>query len=70
MGEDEAVDVLATQFGVLLMPGSPFGAPRHLRLSYGSLKPQDVADAVLNLKCGILHLIEVSKIRIANKVTK
>jgi aspartate/methionine/tyrosine aminotransferase len=37
--EDEAVDILARQYGVLLMPGSPFGAPQYMRMSYGGLPP-------------------------------
>ena len=40
--EDEAVDILAKRYGVLLMHGTPFGAPNHLRLSYGSIPPQQV----------------------------
>lgn len=39
MHEDEAVDILARQYGVLLMPGSPFGAPQYMRMSYGGLPP-------------------------------
>ena len=42
VSDDEAVDILARQYGVLLMPGWPFGAPQHLRLSYGGIAPEQV----------------------------
>jgi aspartate/methionine/tyrosine aminotransferase len=30
VSEEEAVDILAREYGVLLMPGGAFGAPGHL----------------------------------------
>ncbi|CAN0451386.1 unnamed protein product, partial [Hapterophycus canaliculatus] len=37
MEEDGAIDVLARRFGVMTLPGRAFGAPGHIRVSYGSL---------------------------------
>lgn len=61
--EREAVDILAKDYGVLLMPGTPFGAKNHLRLSYGSIPPEKVLDAVEKLKSGFQKLQEISNSR-------
>lgn len=61
--EEEAVHVLATEHGVLLMLGWPFGAPGYLRLSYGSLPPSETVSAVSRLKTGVAHLIRLSESR-------
>ncbi len=47
ISEDEAVDILARQYGVLLLHGSIFGAPHHLRLSYGGLQAPSKSPAAL-----------------------
>eukprot|EP01032_Pedospumella_encystans_P011481 gene11481-13347_t len=52
LSEDEAVDILARQFSVLLMYGTPFGAPNYLRLSYANLLPEQVPSAVDKVKRG------------------
>ena len=36
--ELKAVDILARQFKILVMPGKVFGAPNYLRVSFGSAK--------------------------------
>jgi aspartate/methionine/tyrosine aminotransferase len=54
------VDILARQHGVLLMPGSPFGAPQYMRLSYGGLPPEDAVAAVQRLADGFQHLTTLS----------
>lgn len=61
--EHEAVDLLARRYGVLLMLGEPFGAPGHLRLSYGSLPPGDALGAVGRLKEGFSALSNLSRER-------
>lgn len=61
--EEEAVDILASRFGVLLMLGSPFGAPQHLRLSYGGLPPENALGAVQRLKDGFQALEELAESR-------
>ena len=61
--EEEAVDILARKYGVLLMPGSPFGAPQHMRLSYGGLPPAAALKAVQQLTDGFRHLNELSTSR-------
>lgn len=63
IGEEEAVDLLAHQYGVLLMTGSPFGAPGHLRLSYGSIAPEKVLGCVERLRGGLDELQELSRYR-------
>jgi len=50
VSEEEAVDVLARKFGLLLMPGSAFGAPQHMRLSYGSIPPASAMQAEQQLR--------------------
>ena len=37
VSEAQAVELLAGSYGVLALPGSPFGAPGTLRISYGGL---------------------------------
>lgn len=61
--EREAVDILAKEFGVLLMPGSPFGAKNHLRLSYGSIPPEQGLEAVDKLRQGFQKLQTLSQSR-------
>mmetsp|Transcript_11541 Transcript_11541/g.11556 ORF Transcript_11541/g.11556 Transcript_11541/m.11556 type:complete len:433 (+) Transcript_11541:41-1339(+) len=63
VSEEEAVDILATKYGVLLMHGGPFGAKQHLRLSYGSLPPEDVIAAADRLKNGLAFLLRLSQER-------
>jgi aspartate/methionine/tyrosine aminotransferase len=58
--ELEAVDILANNYKILLMPGYPFGAPGYLRLSYGSLEPSRALEAVDKLKHGIEYLMKLS----------
>ena len=53
MSESEVVDILARKFGILLMPGSPFGAPGYMRLSYGNVPSYD---AVEKLRSGLKYL--------------
>ena len=50
LSEYQVVDILATQYKVLVMPGGPFGAPGYFRLSYGSISSTDVLE---RLKAGI-----------------
>lgn len=64
VGENEAIHILATEFGVLLTPGSAFGAPQHMRLSYGSIPPDQVPGAVQKLAAGVKHLLELSACRL------
>ena len=45
------------------MPGSPFGAPQHMRLSYGGLPPAAALKAVQQLTDGFQHLNELSTSR-------
>lgn len=63
ISEDEAVDILATQFKVLLMPGRAFGADNYMRLSYGSLDPERSLPAVERLRLGCQHLLQLSRTR-------
>jgi aspartate/methionine/tyrosine aminotransferase len=58
--DDEAVDILALKFLVLVMPGTPFGAPGYLRISYGNIPSNEVLDRLRN---GMLHLQEQSSIK-------
>jgi len=67
VSEEEAVDLLATRFGVLLMLGSPFGAPQHLRLSYGGLSPDSALDALGRLGRGLQKIAELGKERRCGK---
>lgn len=61
--DEEAVDILAKEYKVLLMPGTPFGAPNYLRLSYGSIPMNDVLTAVGNITAGFQHLLQLSNER-------
>jgi aromatic aminotransferase len=61
--EKEAVDILARRHGVLLMPGSPFGAPQYMRLSYAGIPPEMSLRAVQQLKDGFAELLELSRSR-------
>ncbi|CAM9274427.1 unnamed protein product [Ectocarpus fasciculatus] len=54
--EDRAVDVLARQWGVLTTPGRAFGAPGHIRVSYGSLPEEQCLPAIRNLAEGLREL--------------
>jgi len=63
LSEDEAVDILARKFGVLLMYGAPFGAPNYLRLSYANLLPEQVSSVVDKVKRGLEYLQQLSKER-------
>lgn len=45
------------------MLGWPFGAKGYLRLSYGSLPPNDSIDAISKLKNGLLFLRELAASR-------
>ena len=60
LSEDEAVRLLAAEHRLLLLPGSAFGAPGTLRLSYGRLvEPEEIADVALRLAEGVRHLLTV-----------
>ena len=59
VSEEDAIDILAKKFRVLLMPGSPFGAPNYMRLSYGSIHPTQVLLAIDNIKAGLEYLRDV-----------
>ena len=45
------------------MPGSPFGAPQCMRLSYGGLPPDAAVSAVERLGAGIDQLLALSASR-------
>ena len=68
ISEEEAVDILATRFGVLLMHGAPFGAPGHMRLSYGSIPPGDIISAIDKIRNGLTYLLQLSSERRAAAV--
>jgi hypothetical protein len=57
------------KFGVLLMHGSPFGAPQFLRLSYGGIDPSEVVGAIEKLRSGFDFINELALIR-RNKMHK
>ena len=63
VSEQEAVHLLATKHNVLLMLGSPFGAPQHLRLSYGGLPPANALAAVERLRQGFVDIRELAEKR-------
>ena len=54
--EERSVDILAKQFQLLVTPGSAFGAPGHIRISYGSLPPEEAEEAILRLDQGLDYL--------------
>ena len=57
--EDEAVRLLAADHRLLLLPGSAFGAPGTLRLSYGRLvEPEETEDVATRLADGVCHLLK------------
>jgi aspartate/methionine/tyrosine aminotransferase len=57
VSEDAAVSLLAREYGLLVLPGRAFGAPGHLRLSYGGLAEKGVAVEVADrLRKGVEHL--------------
>ena len=60
VSEEEAIDILAREFKVLLMYGHSFGATHYLRLSYGSLNPERVDEACGRLAKGISRLMALS----------
>lgn len=60
MPEEEAVEILADRFQILLMPGRPFGAPQHLRLSYGSIPPAAAVGAQQQLGRGLQHILALA----------
>jgi aspartate/methionine/tyrosine aminotransferase len=64
ISEEEAVELLALKFGVLLMTGSPFGAKNHLRLSYGGVDPEKVMNCVEQLRAGLNELQRMSNERV------
>lgn len=45
------------------MPGTPFGAPQYMRLSYGGLPPDAAVSAVERLSTGIDQLLALSASR-------
>lgn len=51
---DEAgvVKLFATEFKILLVPGSAFGMENHMRVSYGSIKPSEVEEVAKRLMKG------------------
>lgn len=63
--EEEVVDTFATKYGILLMPGSPFGAKNHLRLSYGSIPPDTIVQAIEQLKNGFDEILQLSQQRLS-----
>ena len=63
VSEDEAVDILAREYNILLMHGTPFGAKDHLRLSYGSIPMEQVTAVLGKLKDGFDHLQRLSRER-------
>lgn len=67
LSEDEAVDILATQFKVLLMHGTPFGAPQYLRLCYGCVPPDAVLQAIDQLEHGFACISSLARSRRAAK---
>ncbi|CAM9229305.1 unnamed protein product [Chrysoparadoxa australica] len=56
LSEDDAIDVLARKFGVIVTPGTAFGAPGHARISYGSQPPKQCKEAADRLKRGLDYL--------------
>mmetsp|Transcript_29176 Transcript_29176/g.38366 ORF Transcript_29176/g.38366 Transcript_29176/m.38366 type:complete len:420 (-) Transcript_29176:238-1497(-) len=57
----EAVDFLATKHGVMVLPGSAFGAPGYLRASYGSLPEEKCLKTISKLKSGLKGLAMMKK---------
>ena len=57
LAEDDVVTFLARECKLLVMPGRAFGAPGHLRLSYGSLPEEPCMAAIDRLERGLKQLI-------------
>ena len=58
LDEERAIAVLAQQHGLLVLPGSAFGAPGSLRLSYGLLADAvEVDEAATRLAAGVQSLL-------------
>ena len=56
--QDEAVRLLAAEHRLLLLPGSAFGAPGTLRLSYGRLvDAQEIEEVATRLADGVRRLL-------------
>ena len=53
-----AVETLAKQFQVLVVPGSMFGAPGHIRVSYGGVRAHEAEEAAEKLARGLQYLHE------------
>jgi len=61
LGEEAALRVLASEYGLLLLPGSAFGAPGHLRLGYGGIRGVGVAvEVAARLRSGVEQLCRLS----------
>jgi aspartate/methionine/tyrosine aminotransferase len=62
VSEEEAIDILAIQFKILLMPGSVFGCENFLRLSYVNLdhKHADFTNILERIKSGFQFLWDLS----------
>lgn len=63
VSEEEAVEILATEFQVLLMLGSPFGAEGYLRLSYGGIPPAEAIKAAGRLQGGFDAIAKLADVR-------
>ena len=50
------------------MLGYPFGAPHHLRLSYGNLPPDEAMEAVSCLDKGLDHILTLAATRCQDTV--
>ena len=60
VGEEEAIALLAERYRLLLLPGSAFGAPGTLRLSYGGLREaEEVQRAAAQLTAGVAELLSL-----------
>ncbi len=53
----KVVRQLALEHGVLVAPGTPFGAPGHIRVSYGNLPEDECAQAAHGLARGLEGLL-------------
>ena len=68
--EEEAVRLLAQRHGLLVLPGSAFGAEGKLRLAYGCLDGEEqVAQAGTRLERGVGDLLERSERAARGRVT-
>lgn len=57
LDDNQVVRQLAQENEVLVAPGTPFGAPGHLRVSYGNLPAAECAQAAVNLERGLRELL-------------